>query len=83
LSQAILGTWQNGFMAMSFMPDGTMVATLPGGRQQSGRWSIASDGRLHSSTAGHDRGAEAWVAGDMLTIAGDGQGMAYKRAPSS
>ncbi|HEX7492553.1 MAG TPA: hypothetical protein VF337_12705 [Candidatus Limnocylindrales bacterium] len=83
LAQAILGTWQNGFMAMSFMPDGTMIATLPGGHQNSGRWSIGSDGRLHSNTAGHDRGAEAWVAGDTLTIAEDGKGMAYQRAPSS
>jgi membrane protein implicated in regulation of membrane protease activity len=83
LAQTIVGTWQNGFMAMAFMPDGTMVATLPGGHQKSGRWSIGSDGRLHSSTAGHDRGSEAWVVGDVLTISEDGRGMAYQRSPSS
>jgi len=83
LEQAILGTWQTGFMSMSFMPDGTMVATLPGGHQKLGRWSIGADGRLHADTTGHDRGSDAWVAGDILTISQDGQGMAYKRALAS
>jgi hypothetical protein len=79
LAVAILGTWQTGPISMSFLPDGTMVATLPGGHQQQGRWSIGADGRLHSNAAGRDQALDAWVAGDMLTISENGQGMAYRR----
>lgn len=83
LADAILGTWQTGPMAMTFVADGTMVVALPGGRQERGRWSIGSDGRLHANTAGRDSSTDAWVAGDVLTIAENGQGMAYRRAISS
>ncbi len=83
LAEAILGTWQTGPMSLSFLPDGTMVATLPGGHQQRGRWSIGSDGRLHASGTGQDRATDAWVAGDVLTISENGQGMAYQRAAAS
>jgi hypothetical protein len=80
LADAILGTWQGGPMAMTFLADGTMVVALPGGRQERGRWSIGPDGRLHANTAGRDSATDAWVAGDVLTISENGQGMAYRRA---
>jgi hypothetical protein len=80
LAEAILGQWQMGFMSVAFMPDGTMVATLPGGRQERGRWSIGADGKLHSNAMGDDRPAEAWVAGDTLTISDGSRGMAFHRA---
>jgi hypothetical protein len=83
LAEAILGTWQTGPISMAFMPDGTMVATLPGGRRRDGRWSIGSDGRLHANASGRDEVNDAWVAGDTLTISQDGQGMAYRRAATS
>ena len=79
LSEAILGSWSSGLISMTFMPDGTVVATL-GGRQQRGRWSIGPDGRLHSNALGQDQTADAWVAGDTLSISEDGQGMAFQRA---
>jgi hypothetical protein len=60
------------------MPDGTLVAGLPG-HQRQGRWSIGSDGRLHSDSTGPDRGSDAWVAGDVLTISENGEGMSYRR----
>jgi hypothetical protein len=82
LAEAILGTWKMGAvqMSLSFMPDGTMVANLPGGRQQTGRWSIGPDGRLHANALGNDIAGEASVAGDTLTIKADGRAMAYHRA---
>jgi hypothetical protein len=85
LSESILGTWKTGLMSLSFMPDGTMVATLPGGHQQRGSWSIGTDGRLHASDAGRERAtaSDAWVAGDVLTISENGQGMAYRRAEAN
>ncbi len=79
LAQAILGTWAMGPMQMSFMPDGSMVATLPGGRQQQGSWSIGPDGKLHANAMGKDQATEAWVAGDTLTIAEDGRGLPFHR----
>jgi hypothetical protein len=80
LAQAILGTWQTGPIAMTFTPDGTMVVTMPGGRQSQGRWSVGADGRLHANATGHDEATDAWVAGNVLTISENGQGMVYRRA---
>ena len=83
LAEAILGTWQTGPMSLSFLPDGTMVATMPRGRQERGRWSIGADGRLNASGTGRDTATDAWVAGDALTISENGQGMVYRRAAGS
>jgi hypothetical protein len=80
LAEAILGTWQTGPISTTFMPDGTLVTTLPGGRSHEGRWSIGSDGKLHSNSAGRETATDAWVAGDVLTISAEGQGMSYRRA---
>jgi hypothetical protein len=82
LAQAIVGTWHVGPTSVSFMPDGTVVATMFGGRQQNGRWSIGPDGKLHANAFGRDQIADAWVAGNVLTISEDGQGMALQRAAS-
>ena len=80
LAEAILGTWQTGPISMSFLPDGAMVMSLPGGRQQRGLWSIGPDGRLHLTAEGRERATDAWVAGGMLTMSENGQGTAYRRA---
>jgi hypothetical protein len=80
LEQALLGTWKTGMMSIAFMPDGTMVATLPNGQKRPGHWSIGADGRLHSDAIGAGITADAWVSGDTLTIAEDGQGLAFNRA---
>jgi hypothetical protein len=80
LAEAILGKWQMPMMSVAFMPDGTMVATLPGGRQERGRWSIGADGKLHANAMGDKEAADAWVAGDTLTISDGSRGMAFHRA---
>jgi hypothetical protein len=79
LAQAIVGTWAMGPVQMTFMPDGSMAATLPGGHQQRGSWSIGPDGKVHLNAQGMDQAAEAWVAGDTLTIAEDGRGLPFHR----
>jgi hypothetical protein len=79
LQQALLGTWKTGMMSIAFMPDGTMVATLPNGQRRQGHWSIGADGRLHSDAIGSGITADAWVAGDTLTISEGGEGLAYHR----
>ena len=80
LAEAIVGEWKTPFMSVTFAGDGTVVATLPGGRRQQGRWSVGPDGKLRSNALGRDEAAEAWVAGDTLTISDGSQGMAFHRA---
>jgi len=80
LAEAILGSWQTGPITMAFLADGTMVTTLPGGRQQRGSWSVGPDGRLQANATGRPQTLDAWVAGDMLTISENGRALAYRRA---
>jgi hypothetical protein len=82
LAQAILGTWQMGPTSVTFMPDGTMVATIMGGMKRQGRWSVGADGKLHADAAGPglSGAADAWIAGDTLTVSQDGGSMAFHRA---
>ena len=80
LAEAILGSWQTGPITMAFLADGTMVTTLPGGRQQRGSWSVGPDGRLQANATGRPQTLDAWVAGDMLTISEEGRALAYRRA---
>jgi hypothetical protein len=80
LAEAILGSWQSPFVSMTFTPDGNVVATLSGGRQERGRWSVGADGKLHSNATGKDEAADAWVAGDTLTISDEGHGLNFHRA---
>jgi hypothetical protein len=80
LSQAILGTWQMGPMSVTFMPDGTMVASFIGGQKRQGRWSIGPDGKLHADATGSAGAADAWIAGDTLTISQQGGSAAFHRA---
>ena len=80
LAEAILGKWQTPMMSVAFNPDGTLVATLPGGRQEQGHWSIGPDGKLHAKGVGDNEAADAWVAGDTLTVSDGGRGMAFHRA---
>jgi hypothetical protein len=80
LAQAILGKWQMGPMSVTFMPDGTMVATFMGGVQRQGHWSVGADGKLTADAAGSGAAADAWVAGDTLTISQKGGSAAFHRA---
>jgi hypothetical protein len=79
LAEAILGTWQAGFVSITFMPDGTMVASF-GPRQQHGHWSVGPDGRLRSDATGRDQVADAFVTGDTLSITDAGQSLSLQRA---
>jgi hypothetical protein len=80
LAQAILGTWKMGPMSVTFMADGTMVATFMGGAQRQGHWSVGADGKLTADAAGSGAAADAWVAGDTLTISQKGGSAAFHRA---
>ena len=79
LTQSILGTWKMGPMSVTFMPDGTMVATFLGGQQRQGRWSVSADGKLHADATGSSGAADAWIAGNTLTISQASGSAAFQR----
>ena len=76
LAEAIVGAWDSPLMSVSFAADGTLNATMPGGRQRSGTWSIDQSGHLLSDITGP---TEAWVSGDQLTVTIGGQGLTFQR----
>ena len=78
LAQAILGTWSNGFVTVTFLADGRASANMMG-KDRAGRWSIDAAGHLHAEVGGQQIAGEAWVAGDTLSVSADGHGLTLKR----
>ena len=78
LGHAIIGTWTNGFITISFFADGRVSADMMG-RTQDGHWSVDANGHLVADVMGQARAAEAWIAGDQLTISADGEGITLTR----
>lgn len=78
LAQAIAGTWSNGLATVTFSPDGSLAMSLAG-RPQHGHWWVDANERLHADVPGVPPAADAWVTGDQLTIAVDGQGLVFQR----
>jgi hypothetical protein len=78
LAQAILGTWSNGLVTVTFSADG-QASTQMMGRDRPGYWSIDADGRLHADVAGQQIVAEAWVSGDQLSVLAEGRGLTLSR----
>lgn len=78
LAQAILGTWTNGMMKVTFAAHGRVTMDMLG-NEKNGKWSVDAAGRLHSDITGAPQSAEAWIAGDRLTIAFEGEGMVLTR----
>jgi hypothetical protein len=76
LAEAIVGAWDSPLMSVSFATDGTLDATMPGGRKRSGHWSLDWSGHLLSDITGP---TEAWVSGDQLTVTIGGQGLTFRR----
>jgi hypothetical protein len=72
LAEAIVGTWGNPLMSVTFAPDGTLTAdmpAMPAGGHRSGHWSVDASGHLVADImGGHPMPTDAWVSGDQLTI---------------
>jgi hypothetical protein len=72
LAQAIVGSWGNAMMTVTFAADGTLTAdmpAMPGAGHRSGRWSVDESGHLVSDVmGGRPMPTEAWVTGDELTV---------------
>jgi hypothetical protein len=79
LAQAIIGTWKNPMMTVSFAADGTGTQTMMNGRETSGQWSVDAQGQLHATLMGQDQTAAAWIAGDTLTISIGTMALAFQR----
>lgn len=82
LAEAIVGTWRNPMMKLVFAADGTASATMPGGIERTGHWSVDAGGRLVADVAGSAQPVDAWIVSDRLTVAMGGTGIALERAPS-
>ena len=80
LDVAILGTWTNPFIRVTFSEAGLASVHTFGG-DKTGRWSVDADGKLRAGIMGHEQSVDAWVAGDTLTIIADGQTVAFTREP--
>ena len=71
LAEAILGTWGNAMMSVTFAADGSLTADMPamGGGSRRGHWSVDSTGHLVSDVMGGGAmPTDAWVSGDELTV---------------
>jgi len=79
LEQAIVGTWRSPILTVAFQADGSVSATMLGGMQRRGRWSVDRAGRLISDVMGHQDAAEAWIVADELTIAAEGNALRFTR----
>jgi hypothetical protein len=78
LAEAILGTWTNPLVRVTFSENGLATVRMFGG-DRNARWSVDADGKLRADVMGHEQSAEAWVAGDTLTVVADGRTITLKR----
>ena len=79
LDQAILGTWTNPLIRVTFSEGGLATVHMFGG-DKNGRWSVDPDGKLRAGIMGHEQAADAWVAGNTLTVVADGRAVTFRRA---
>jgi len=80
LQGALPGTWSNPILTLTFAADGTVAAAARGGIKRAGHWSVDSGGRLVSDVMGQEAAVDAWISGDQLTIAMDGQAVKLHRS---
>lgn len=78
LDQAILGTWTNPFIRVTFSDNGLATVRMFGG-DKNGQWSVDPDGKLRAGIMGHEQSVDAWVAADRLTIVAEGRAITFTR----
>ncbi len=78
LAELLVGTWTNGLMTVTFTAAGTVTTNVLGVKRD-GHWSVDGAGRLCADITGKAGAADAWVAGDRLTIAVAGEGLTFTR----
>jgi hypothetical protein len=80
LAEAIVGMWSSPFMTVTFGADGVVTARMAAAGDQTGRWSVGADGRLHAALMGGSVTAEAYIAEGWLTLGVDGQWFRLQRS---
>jgi len=78
LDQAILGTWTNPLIQVTFSENGLATVHMFGG-DKNGRWSVDADGKLRAGLMGHEQSVDAWVAGETLTIVAEARAIKFTR----
>ncbi len=78
LAEAILGTWGNALVTVTFSPGGAVTTRMLHGEMH-GRWSVDASGRLQADVAGRQQTADARIVGDQLTLEADGSAMTFTR----
>jgi len=79
LGQAILGTWTNPLIRLTFSEGGVATVHMFGG-DKNGRWSVDADGKLRAGIMGHEQSVDAWIVGNTLTVVADGRTVTFSRA---
>ena len=79
LAEAIIGTWSNDLITVTFKPDGSADVSMPSGHDRSVHWSVDSSGRLVSELGGQHGSAEAYIAGGQLTVVDMGSSLTFRR----
>ncbi len=80
LRQAVIGDWTSPFLSVSIRADGTLTAAMARQPARSGRWSLDSAGQVHTDVMGSPMVIGASVAGDVLTLVLNGQGLNLRRS---
>jgi hypothetical protein len=80
LRDAIVGTWTSPFVTVTFGTDGVATARMGRAGDQTGRWSVSADGRLHADLMGAPLATEAYIAEGWLTLGIDGQWLRLQRS---
>ncbi len=78
LAEAILGTWKNPLVSVTFSEGGVATVRMFTG-EKTGHWSVDATGRLRGAFMGREETIEAWVAGDTLTVVAQGRTLTFTR----
>jgi hypothetical protein len=79
LTDALLGSWTNPFGTVTFSEGGAVSATMAGGHQQSGRWSVDGAGHLVAEVLGTTLSSDVQVSGDEMVVSWEGQPVRFRR----
>jgi hypothetical protein len=80
LADALVGTWSSPFITVTFGADGAVTARMAAAGDQTGRWSVSADGRLHADVMGGSVAAEAYIAEGWLTLGIDAEWFRLQRS---
>jgi hypothetical protein len=72
----------NGLMKVTASPGGRLTMRMLSG-ERNGRWSVDDLGRLRADITGREETADAWIAGNQLTITVKGEGLTFPKGKAA